>query len=115
MDQYIPPLWIMCLESVAHVLVMLNFSSNFLIYCSVSNQFKAALSKLCLFFCKKSSQRKESAKYQNVPTEVIVQQDTNVGVELVEIHKKKRTSEESDGKPANTISADGSVNEASSM
>ena len=28
-------------ESVAHLLVMLNFSSNFLIYCSVSAQFKA--------------------------------------------------------------------------
>jgi hypothetical protein len=27
-------------ESVAHLLVMLNFSSNFLIYCSVSAQFK---------------------------------------------------------------------------
>jgi hypothetical protein len=27
-------------ESVAHLLVMLNFSSNFLIYCSVSTQFK---------------------------------------------------------------------------
>eukprot|EP00090_Calanus_glacialis_P038798 TRINITY_DN67629_c0_g1_i1.p1 TRINITY_DN67629_c0_g1~~TRINITY_DN67629_c0_g1_i1.p1 ORF type:complete len:261 (-),score=67.39 TRINITY_DN67629_c0_g1_i1:107-889(-) len=114
-DQYIPPLWIMCLESVAHVLVMLNFSSNFLIYCSVSNQFKAALSKLCLFFCKKSSKRKESAKYQNVPTEVIVQQDTDVGLEFEEISKKKRTSVESEGKHTNTNSADGAVNEASSM
>ena len=46
-DSYIPPLWIMCLESVAHLLVMLNFSSNFLIYCSVSKQFKSALSRLC--------------------------------------------------------------------
>ena len=51
MDQYIPPVWIMCLESVAHLLVMLNFSSNFLIYCSVSKQFKQALSRVCLFFC----------------------------------------------------------------
>jgi hypothetical protein len=89
----------MCLESVAHVLVMINFSSNFLIYCSVSNQFKAALSKLCLFFCKKSSKRKESAKYQNVQSEVIVQ-----GVELEEI-STKRTSGESDG----------AVNKASSL
>ena len=37
-DHYIPPLWIMCLESVAHLLVMLNFSSNFLIYCSVRDK-----------------------------------------------------------------------------
>ena len=44
-DHYIPPLWIMCTESVAHLMVMLNFSSNFLIYCSVSKQFKLTLSK----------------------------------------------------------------------
>ena len=59
--QYIPPVWVMCLESVAHLLVMLNFSTNFLVYCSVSNQFKAALSKVvirirkfCLIFCEAS-------------------------------------------------------------
>ena len=50
---YIPPLWIMCLEAVAHLLIIFNVSSNFLIYCSVSNQFKASLSKLCIFFCKR--------------------------------------------------------------
>ena len=38
------------MESVAHLMVMLNFSSNFLVYCSVSNQFKKALSKICFFF-----------------------------------------------------------------
>ena len=48
LDQYIPPRWIMCLESVAHLLVMLNFSTNFLIYCSVSKQFKAVLSTVCV-------------------------------------------------------------------
>ena len=47
-DQYIPPLWVMCLESVAHLLVMLNFSTNFIIYCSVSAPFKRALSKVIL-------------------------------------------------------------------
>ena len=48
-DQYIPSLWVMCLESVAHLLVMLNFSTNFLIYCSVSAPIKKALSKVKLF------------------------------------------------------------------
>ena len=47
-DQYIPSLWVMCLESMAHLLVMLNVSSNFLIYCSVSSPFKVALSKVSL-------------------------------------------------------------------
>ena len=46
LDQYIPPMWIMCLESVAHLLVMVNFSTNFLIYCSVSKQFKSVLSNV---------------------------------------------------------------------
>ena len=50
-DHYIPPLWIMCMESVAHLMVMLNFSSNFLIYCSVSKQFKLTLSRACLGLC----------------------------------------------------------------
>ena len=27
-DQYIPPLWVMCLESVAHLLVLFNFPIN---------------------------------------------------------------------------------------
>ena len=48
LDQYIPPRWIMCLESVAHLLVMVNFSTNFLIYCSVSKQFKTVLSTVCV-------------------------------------------------------------------
>lgn len=46
-EQYIPPLWVMCLESVAHLLVMFNFSSNFLVYATVSQQFKKTLMKLC--------------------------------------------------------------------
>ena len=50
--QYVPPLWVMCLESVAHLLVMVNFSSNFLVYCSVSQQFKAALSRVCHYLCR---------------------------------------------------------------
>ena len=54
-DQYIPPLWVMCLESMAHLLVMINFSTNFIIYCSVSAPFKKAFSKvklliLCMAF-----------------------------------------------------------------
>ena len=51
LDQYIPPMWIMCLESVAHLLVMINFSTNFLIYCSVSKQFKSVLSSICFLCC----------------------------------------------------------------
>ena len=35
----------MCLESLAHLLVMVNFSSNFLVYCSTSSPFKTALTK----------------------------------------------------------------------
>ena len=67
-DHYIPPLWIMCLESVAHLLVMLNFSSNFLIYCSVSNQFKLALSKVCGIFCNKRVSSSDNTDYYSVAT-----------------------------------------------
>ena len=39
------------LDAVPLLLVMLNFASNFLIYCSVSNQFKMSLSKVCGLLC----------------------------------------------------------------
>ena len=60
-DQYIPPLWVMCLESMAHLLVMINFSTNFIIYCSVSGPFKKAFSKVklptsCMAFFSKIDQ-----------------------------------------------------------
>ena len=61
-DQYIPPLWVMCLESVAHLLVMLNFSTNFLIYCSVSAPFKKALSKVTLLHFVVAEIRRKSRK-----------------------------------------------------
>ena len=48
LDRYIPPQWIMCLESLAHLLGMINFSTSFLIYCSVSTQFKTVLSRVCI-------------------------------------------------------------------
>eukprot|EP00090_Calanus_glacialis_P040751 TRINITY_DN71250_c0_g1_i1.p1 TRINITY_DN71250_c0_g1~~TRINITY_DN71250_c0_g1_i1.p1 ORF type:complete len:343 (-),score=33.78 TRINITY_DN71250_c0_g1_i1:217-1119(-) len=71
-DHYIPPLWVMCLESVAHLLVMLNFSSNFLIYCSVSNQFKSALSKVCFFLCKPTSHPSPASEYHSLVTNTVV-------------------------------------------
>jgi len=71
-DHYIPPLWVMCLESVAHLLVMLNFSSNFLIYCSVSNQFKLALSKVCFIFCKSPSTASEASEYHSLVTNAVI-------------------------------------------
>ena len=62
-DQYIPPLWVMCLESVAHLLVMLNFSTNFLIYCSVSAPFKKALSKVTLLVVAKIRRKSRKICY----------------------------------------------------
>ena len=57
----------MCLESVAHLLVMLNSSSNFLIYCSVSKQFKTALSGTCLGLVR----NKEIQENRNIPKGVM--------------------------------------------
>ena len=45
--RYIPPLYVMCLESLANLLVMVNFALNFLIYVTVSQEFKTTLQKLC--------------------------------------------------------------------
>jgi hypothetical protein len=48
---FVPPLWTMCAESVSSLLIMINFSGNFLIYCSMLPPFKEALTKVCTFFC----------------------------------------------------------------
>ena len=57
--RYIPPLMVMCLESLAHLLVMLNFSSNFLVivatkpfnYCSLKYfpRFKYIIHKILFY------------------------------------------------------------------
>ena len=52
--QYIPPLYVMCLESVAHLLVMINFAFNFLIYVTVSQEFKSTLYKLLCCYLRKT-------------------------------------------------------------
>ena len=38
---FVPPLWAMVAESVSSLLVMINFSGNFLIYCCTLKPFKA--------------------------------------------------------------------------
>jgi hypothetical protein len=51
-------------------MVMLNFSSNFLIYCSVSKQFKLTLSKACCHLChgpaSTAVERSDSAELETV-------------------------------------------------
>ena len=88
-DQYIPPLWVMCLESVAHLLVMLNFSSNFLIYCSVSTQFKGALLKAWPNFLRKSSppSHMKDSEYQQLPVS-LAPQLSNTTHELVDVDQE---------------------------
>ena len=44
----------MCLESVAHLLVMVNFALNFLIYVTVSQEFKSTFYKLLCCNLKKT-------------------------------------------------------------
>lgn len=44
---YVPPLWTMCAESVSSLLIMINFSGNFLIYCSILKPFRAYITVFC--------------------------------------------------------------------
>ena len=81
------------MESVAHLLVMLNSSSNFLIYCSVSNQFKEALSKHCfVVFAKR--EREENKRDQKV----VIGIEKDITVNLQEIMKE---GEEKESGPTN--------------
>jgi len=43
---WVPPAFIMCLESLSNLLVMISSSSNFIIYCFISTQFKLFFKKL---------------------------------------------------------------------
>ena len=51
---FVPPLWAMVAESVSSLLVMINFSGNFLIYCSTLKPFKAYLARWCTVCTKPS-------------------------------------------------------------
>lgn len=37
---WIPPGWMLIMESVSHLLLLISSSSNFLIYCTISTKFK---------------------------------------------------------------------------
>merc|ERR1712051_664505 len=41
----------MCAESISSLLIMINFSGNFLVYCSIMPPFKKAMSTVCTFLC----------------------------------------------------------------
>ena len=45
-DEYSPPLWFHILTSAMHFLLIVNASSNFIIYCFLGNQFKRVLMKM---------------------------------------------------------------------
>jgi len=42
-DDFMPPVWFLCLTSFMHWLLILNSSSNFIIYCFLGNKFKKVL------------------------------------------------------------------------
>jgi len=42
-SNFIPPAWFLCLTSFMHWLLILNASTNFIIYCFMGNKFKAVL------------------------------------------------------------------------
>lgn len=37
---WIPPSWMLIMESISHLLLLISSSSNFLIYCTISTKFK---------------------------------------------------------------------------
>ena len=45
---WIPPSWMLIMESVSHLLLLISSSSNFLIYCTISTKFKIYIkTKFC--------------------------------------------------------------------
>lgn len=37
---YIPPIELVCMESISHIMIMINSSCNFIVYCTLSTHFK---------------------------------------------------------------------------
>jgi hypothetical protein len=48
-QEWIPPYWILCLESVSHLLTMIAASTNFIVYCTISTKFKIFLQQTFLY------------------------------------------------------------------
>ena len=82
---YIPPLWIMCMESVAHMLVMLNSSSTFLIYCSVSGQFRNAMNRIWILVLNKQL-RATPDNNHSIEQEIVALKE--IGNSNIEIEEK---------------------------
>ena len=51
------PLWNLCLTSANHLLLVINASINFLIYCSIGKRFKSVLKRI---FLKKDKEHRRS-------------------------------------------------------
>lgn len=43
---YIPPIELVCMESISHIMIMINSSCNFIVYCTLSTHFKVFMCKL---------------------------------------------------------------------
>ena len=45
-DNFLPPVWFMCMTSVNHLLLVLNTIANFMVYCVFNEGFKKVILKL---------------------------------------------------------------------
>ena len=84
-----PPLWSMCSDCVASLLLMVNFSGNFLIYCSALKSFRGKLKQIWQTSSQKTNgTRRQSrvsvkiSEIQSTPTKLL-----NI---LVPLHRDAR-------------------------
>ena len=90
---WIPPNWMLIMESVSHLLLLVSSSSNFLIYCAISTKFKIYI-KRKLFW--------RSSPLVNVP-------EINSRIALRTIGKSSNEAPEADMATGGGPGPDGSV------
>jgi len=59
-----PPLWSMCSDCVASLLLMVNFSGNFLIYCSALKSFRGKLKQIWQTSSQKTNGTRRQSRQQ---------------------------------------------------
>ena len=74
---WIPSTYIMCLESLSHLLVMIASSSNFIIYCTISTKFKIFLKRRIMF---RFEPNPESASFNSRPDGLMMRSFRNSNV-----------------------------------
>ncbi|XP_023333119.1 FMRFamide receptor [Eurytemora carolleeae] len=70
-DEFMHAAWFHCLNSISHLLLVLNSSSNFLIYCSLGTNFKLVLRKVFNRICRVKERTNLETKQNDMDMDIL--------------------------------------------